>query len=234
MFALRDAALARARAFSKAHAVSHRTALFAYDSRASGAKRVCDRTTVTVEKRDALEVALEMRDPLVLILADADVPGGCVFAGAGMQEESLFRRTALFAYLKKYMYPIGSAAALYARNVPVLMDTEANGYAPLPQPRRVSFVACPGLKMPVLASDGRLRAEDAELLRCKIRLIVQVAVANGHTEVVLGALGCGAFGCPAAHVAALFREVLAELDGVLERVCFAVLGAACDAFRKQF
>lgn len=45
----------------------------------------------------------------------------------------------------------------------------------------MSFVACPGLQFPEVDDMGRLRPEDAELLRRKIELIFQIAVKNGHT-----------------------------------------------------
>ena len=42
----------------------------------------------------------------------------------------------------------------------------------------------------------------------KIRSILLVALDNGHDSVVLGAWGCGAFGCPALQVALLHRRVI--------------------------
>ena len=142
------------------------------------------RTSIRVENRDAIEVALEMKDPLVMILADADVPGGCIFGGANMQEESLFRRTALFAHLKKEHYPIAHDEALYARDVMFFFDTEERGYAPMDPETRLSFVACPGIKMPATDARGRLLPEDAATLTRKVRLIVRVAVEEGHTHIV--------------------------------------------------
>lgn len=62
------------------------------------------RIPVTVKRIDTLAAALQEKKPLVLIFADAYNPGGCVWAGAGMQEESLFRRTALFKHLTTDMY----------------------------------------------------------------------------------------------------------------------------------
>ena len=185
-------------------------------------------TTIRVENRDAIEVALEMVDPLVMILADAHVPGGCLLGGGNMQEESLFRRTALYAYLKKEAYPIGPEEALYARDVTVFFDTEARGFAPLDPETRLSFVACPGIKLPLMDNRGRLLPADAEALAKKIRLIVQVAVEEGHTHLVAGAMGCGVWGCPPTHVAEIFRDVLA--GSPLVHVTFAILGGLRHSF----
>jgi len=172
-----------------------------------------------------------MRDPLVLILADDRTPGGCVRGGAGMQEESLFRRTALFSHLTPDMYPILPDEALYARDVPVLLSSEASGYRPVEA--TASFVACPGVKMPRVDSDGRLSPADEAALRRKVRLILDVASAHGHSELVLGALGCGVWGCPARHVVQVFAEELSgELAGAsgVRRVRFAILGALANLF----
>ena len=202
----------------------YRYAAAAAAAAAAGSEK---KTTIRVENRDALEVALEMADPLVMILADAHVPGGCLLGGGNMQEESLFRRTALFAHLKKDAYPIGPEEALYARDVSVFFDTEARGFAALDPETRLSFVACPGIKLPV-TDRGRLLPADAEALAKKIRLVVRVAVEEGHTHLVAGALGCGVWGCPPTHVAEIFRDVLA--GSPLVHVTFAILGALRHSF----
>ena len=188
-------------------------------------------TTFDVQNRDAIEVALELNDPLVMILADAHVPGGCIFGGANMQEESLFHRTALFAYLQPEYYPIGPDEALYAKDVEVFFDTEERGFAPLTN-KHLSFIACPGIKMPSLDRNGRMFPSDVDMLTKKIQLIVQVAIKEGHTHLVAGAIGCGVWGCPATHVAEIFRDVL--LNSPLVHVKFAILGSLRHAFSKVF
>ena len=219
MFEQRDAELRRALAFCAIHVPApDSTIQFAYVE--SGRQTQTHKTTrVFVANEDVLAVAARVRDhdPLIMILADADTPGGNVMAGAGMQEESLFRRTALFSYLRKDANPIADTEALYARGVPVLCSSSSRTHA---------FIACPGVKMPrVSPTVGRMCTADAEVLRRKNRLIVQVAATMGHATLVAGALGCGVWGCPARQVAEIFREVHVEHDGVLEEVHFAVLGA---------
>lgn len=69
---------------------------------------------------------------------------------------------------------------------------------------------------------------------------VCLAEMHGHDALVLGALGCGAFGCPADHVADIFAARLRafRLDGrrrSLKHVEFAVLGKANHAaFQRSF
>lgn len=41
----------------------------------------------------------------------------------------------------------------------------------------------------------------------KIKSILKIGLVNGHDSIVLGAFGCGAFGNPPKHIAALFEKV---------------------------
>lgn len=227
MFAARDAALATALAFCRGHRPTVAT------SREILADREQCLPTWHVHNKDTLDVALSLSNPLVLILADAKTPGGNVMAGAGMQEESLFRRTALFSHLTPDMYPIGDGEALYAPDVPVLMDSD---YIVFQTPYRISFIACPGIQFPRLV-DGRncFTDADADRFKNRVRLILQVAQRYRHANVVLGALGCGVWGCPARHVAELFAEVLREATvsgSTIESVHFAILGATYHVFQE--
>ena len=66
---------------------------------------------MSVVHQDTLDATLRLlasgvcTRPLVLNMADDVRPGGCVAAGGGMQEESLFRRTNLRAHLLPSLYP---------------------------------------------------------------------------------------------------------------------------------
>ena len=179
-------------------------------------------TRVDVVKRDTLEAARELANPLVLILADDERPGGCVQAGAGMQEESLFRRTALYKYLTRDLYPIEKDKVIYARNVPLLTGNT------------ICFIACPGIKMPQLTNDNKLCETDEFVLRRKIELILQVANKYGHSSIVLGALGCGVWGCPPKHVANIMKNVLMQYKGSVLNVVVAVLGSNYNIFSDVF
>jgi uncharacterized protein (TIGR02452 family) len=52
-----------------------------------------------------------------------------------------------------------------------------------------------------------------------------VAIKHGHTKLVLGAFGCGAFGNPPRQMAELFKKVLAEKEfyGFFSEICFAII-----------
>jgi hypothetical protein len=213
MFALQDEALRQALLASAAKIQIH-PHMTATRRHVHDAEYVIDsamrsfRTRVSVDNKDAIDVALELLElhelhelhagckPMVLILADAHSPGGCVLGGGNMQEESLFRRTTLFASLTPNLYPIGPDEALYAGNVDVLFDGD---YAPLVHVHghahdhalgtTLSFLACPGIKMPPIDCNGRLYPKDAALLKRKVELIMQVHISDQRRSYALGPWG---------------------------------------------
>jgi uncharacterized protein (TIGR02452 family) len=238
------------------------TVVVAHDAAALAALAAAAPTGVThvaVVAADTLAVALALHRrgvrPLVLNMADDRWPGGDVAAGSGAQEESLFRRTALSATLLpgQPLYPVPRGAVLLSRAVPVLRDTEAAGYAWLPAPApALDFVSAPGVHFGELdGAPAELAPAQAAELAARVESVLLAAARVGAAAVVLGALGCGAWRCPPAAVAAVFRAVLARHAGVVRHAVFAVLtpppgayivrsrsGAAptanLDAFRAAF
>ena len=192
-------------------------------------------TVLTVEDADSIDCGLAYRAqgfrPVVLNLADDCMPGGCVDIGSGAQEESLFRRTALSATLRLAMYPLGDDEGIYSPDVAVIKASEADGWALYDAPKHIAFLTVPGVKYPTCEYTGqvaRLRPQDERRLVCKVRTMLQIAAANGHDCVVLGASGCGAWKCPPDHVASVFADVVKEYDGAFRTVAFAVLKDADD------
>ena len=93
----------------------------------------------------------------------------------------------------------------------------------------MSFVACAAPKMPPISPDGRLLPEHEELFRMKMELVFQIAKKHGHKSLILGAWGCGAFGCPPRHVAEIFGEVIDRCRDDFD-IVFAVTGGNYDHF----
>lgn len=200
-----------------------------------------------VIKGDTLDVTIDLvknegfTKPLVLNMADKRRPGGCVEAGGGMQEESLFRRTNLHSHLIPSLYPLDKEdEALYSRGVCVFRMNEENNFLPFTPVIHVDVVSLPALSMPRTTDGGnRFYKEDAEIFAKKVDVLLGLADRNAHDVIVLGALGCGAFGCPAKHVARIFAE---RIEAFHERrpthgspicICFAVLGKNYDVFAQE-
>ena len=196
--------------------------------------------TVHVVCADSVKVALALQDagfnPLTLNMANAKVAGGGYLRGASAQEESLFRVSTLAAHLddkpfalpradRTPLYPIPEYAGVYTPAAIVFRASAAEGFALLDVPRQLAFVAIAAFNRPPLLPSGQLTPDAAEGTREKVRVLFRIARAHGHDTVVAGALGCGAFKNPAAHVAALFRDVLHEPEfaGCFQHVVFAIM-----------
>ena len=207
-------------------------------------------TTIRVLNADSIDAALELsvrhteRDGapknekpiLILNMANAYHSGGGWLGGALAQEEALCYRSSLSFTLKTRFYPIPSDGGLYSPTVIVIRRSMASGHGllDLDKPEQlpvVSVVSVAAVRGPVIASghDGNERyknMEDRTLMKQKMRIVLRIAAKNGHRRLVLGALGCGAFGNPREEVVECWKETLREHEfggGWWEEIVFAVL-----------
>jgi len=174
-------------------------------------------------------------NPVVLNMANQNTPGGGYKSGAGAQEENLHRRTNLFQYLEDpeeiqghaggiFNYPIPNSGAIYSSNVIVIRNSEAEGYGFYKVPRKISVVTCPAVKAPRLLADGKMAEEPTEIMKAKIRTMLSVGTVNGHDAIVLSAFGCGAYRCPALHVAQLFKDIIeSEFSTAYKHISFSII-----------
>jgi len=171
---------------------------------------------------------------LILNLADDNFPGGCVALGSGAQEEALFRRTNYCRSLKIEFYPLKKDEIVYSPGISVIKTDEKSGWQLIQNPPKISFIACPGIRNPdVITNENgeqRLNNEDIEILKNKIKTIVQCAAKYNYETIIFGALGCGAWKNPVKHVAEIFKEVLNELDGVILNYYFAIMSTTSDNY----
>lgn len=202
-------------------------------------------TQVCVENIDCLAAArmlqLQGYNVAVLNMASRQNPGGGVYGGAGAQEENLFRRSNLFQsmfrfapYANSYglekssnQYPLDrNFGGLYVPNAMVFKGEEKYGYTLLgDEAFYMSFISVPGINRPELTEEGLIAKYLVEPAKNKIRTIFRIGLQNRHDAIVLGALGCGAFHNPPAHVARLFHEVIeeAEFKNKFSLLYFAIL-----------
>ena len=181
----------------------------------------------------------------VLNMANRQNPGGGVFSGSGAQEESIFLRTNYFTSLYPYasyageyglprakeQYPMDrNFGGIWSGGVIVFRGRELDGYPLLSDPWKTNFIAVAALNSPAVIKDEngelRLREDMVQPALNKIRTIFNIAADQDVRNLVLGAMGCGAFHNPPRHIAELFRQVLDEPEykGRFERVVFAILG----------
>ncbi|KAH7085422.1 hypothetical protein BKA63DRAFT_400559 [Paraphoma chrysanthemicola] len=152
----------------------------------------------------------------VLNLASERSAGGGWQNGALAQEEALCYRSSLYLSLHRSYYRLPSLCAIYSPSVLIIRDAMS------------PVISVAALRHPALTDDKKHfknEGQRAETKR-KIRLTLRVAARNGHTKLVLGALGCGVFGNPPKEVAECFLEVLREKEfqgGWWEEIVFAIL-----------
>ena len=220
-------------------------------------------TSVKVLEQDCIVAAKGLLDcgynPAVLNLASSWSPGGGVVQGSRAQEESIFRRTNLYRSL--YQFAHGGKPDMFAtkpepidlKKTPhykVHLDYHFGGiYTPgatvfratnfelFQKPFPMSFISVAAIKEPVLTPSGHLTDADKDQTRDKIRTIFRIGLKHGHDSLVLGALGCGAYGNPPADVAKLFHEVFEEEEfrDKYKMLVFAIMGQKCYVpFMKEF
>jgi uncharacterized protein (TIGR02452 family) len=168
--------------------------------------------------------------PLVLILADERNPGGTLVSNC--QEETLFRRTCLFAHLglnKDTFYPIQDDDLIFVPSVGVIhTDISRTFLTDFTVKQKCDFIVLPCVKDYTRPSQRELYVK----LRNKIRSIFQTAIQFEYKCVILGALGCGAFGCDSKSVATVFKEVANEYKNCGLLIVYSILGKSYDIFKR--
>jgi uncharacterized protein (TIGR02452 family) len=184
-------------------------------------------------------------DPLCLNFASAKNPGGGFLGGSEAQEENLAKSSGLYACIAQMtaLYDANRALRsciynddmIYSPKVPVFRD---DAYAFLDAPYLASFVSAPAVNRGALSRNEPERMGDVEacMLR-RIDKLLALALHHGHTELVLGAWGCGVFGNVPADMARWFAALLLHdprYRNAFERVTFAVLDRRQDGTFAAF
>lgn len=169
-----------------------------------------------------------------LNFAAARNPGGGFLSGANAQEEDLCRDSTLYACLKSkpifYNENILSENTLYTDNViysPKVSFFRDEYSLLLEQPYELSIISAPAPNLRALEvpedEDERNDLEDCiyGTIMHRAKKILKIAAQHGHTNIILGAWGCGAFGNDPGQVAVAFHEALRRVPA-FEHVTFAV------------
>ncbi|KAJ6612772.1 hypothetical protein B0H10DRAFT_2050976 [Mycena sp. CBHHK59/15] len=207
---------------------------------------------IRVVEGDTLEVAYDMCQAGtgkvgILSMASELRPGGGFLTGANSQEESLCRRTTLYASLQESFYRLPELGCVYTPDVCVFRGNygDPSGHRAAadinPDWWFVDVISCAAVRGPDVDENGHyVDVAQKDLMREKIKCIFRAAVANECRRLVLGAFGCGAFGNPPEEVAELFRRVLlgregggtrnkaSEFAGCFDDVTFAIKGGRGD------
>jgi uncharacterized protein (TIGR02452 family) len=186
-------------------------------------------TAVQVTNETTLGAARRIVDrglrPLALNFANGIQPGGGFLTGAKAQEEVLCRSSALYQTLDgdpmyeahaKRAQPDSTDWAIYSPDVPVFRD---DGGGALLEPWLLSFITCAAPYAPRVG-----QPLSGNLLQKRIHRVLGIARSFGHSALVLGAWGCGAFGNDPRRTARDFRDALEnEFSGAFAEVVFAIV-----------
>ncbi|PTB65596.1 hypothetical protein BBK36DRAFT_163480 [Trichoderma citrinoviride] len=216
---------------------------------------------IRVVQEDSLNAAIQLASTrgqesgrvVVLSNANARIPGGPWLQGAMAQEEEICYRSSLSLSLHEDLYPWTGTQGIYTPDVVVIRDDVKSGHnllhpdteaSNLPVVSVISIAAPTRLKRVTegLAVNNGVQSitakraiyknpHDRDTMKMKMRFCLRIAASKGHGLLVLGALGCGAFGNPRDDVAECWLEVLREKEfggGWWEEVWFAVLDPRGD------
>lgn len=206
--------------------------------------RYTDDMVIEVVNDDSFYAAKKLIDegyiPAVLNMASAMRPGGGVTNGSAAQEEDLCRRSNLFQALFRYdknkakdfgltidekQYPMDwNYGCVYTPAVAVIKNGSDKKYSYLDKPFMVDIISVAAIKNPTI-ENGKFTKPVENVLKNKIRTILNAGVFWENDSLVLGAFGCGAFKTPPELMAELFKEVLSEENyrKRFRKIVFAIL-----------
>ena len=193
-----------------------------------------DMCLFTVTNEDSFQAARRYQNPFVMNFANAHKAGGGFMLGANAQEEALCRCSTLYAsissekagemyrYNNTHLSSVDSDYMLYSPSVCVFRDEKCNLI------KEHFMAAVMTIAAPNRNGGAMFTGEKklAETMMRRIRIMLRVAVKNGHRNLVLGAWGCGAFRNNPRNVAEYFRSILIDegYGRCFDEVCFAVYG----------
>lgn len=128
--------------------------------------------------------------------------------------------------VERDQYPLHPRwGGIWSGNVLFFRESEFKGYELMDEPFRAGVISVAAINHPQLDRAGKMRPEDEDLTRDKMRTILRIGMEHCHEALVLGAMGCGAFANPPAEIARLFHEVLREkeFEGQFKEIVFAIL-----------
>ena len=224
--------------------VTNDTVFYSDEFTVNNVPRLKEKTIFEVTEKDCLKETLRLARegyyPAVLNMASRQNPGGGVLKGSRAQEESIFRRTDLFRSLYQFapyagvfgvaksekQYPLDpNFGGVYSPFVTLFRDSEKQGCRLLETPEYINVISVAAMNRPDIDFSGKISSNLVKGIKNKMRTIFRIALRHRHDSVVLGAWGCGAYKNPPAHIAALFHEVLNEVEfkNKFRKIVFAIM-----------
>jgi uncharacterized protein (TIGR02452 family) len=98
---------------------------------------------------------------------------------------------------KEFEYPLPTKSAIYSPKVLVFRNNEAKGYTFMEEVVEIDIISIAAIRKPKIkysrSKDQYLLEEkDEKKMKKKIELMLDIALENNHTTLVLSAFECGA------------------------------------------
>lgn len=164
-----------------------------------------------------------------LIFANAVTPGGGYLSGSKAQEESICRSSMLFETLQKqkdfYIYnkekytPLHTDRMMYIHNVPIIRDDNLEY---LDNYKTASFISSPAVNRRIALGKVCTDEDVDYVMNKRIEKILTLAVSKNPEVIVLGAYGCGVFGCDREKVFDIFEKHIRRIVPNNIKIIFAV------------
>ena len=200
-------------------------------------------TTICLDDLDSVSAIYKHADgrTAVLNFASYKNPGGGFLAGSSAQEEALCHESILYSVLSRLMdkyykwnhfnknRELYLNRGLYTPAVCFIHDGKEKFCD-------VITVAAPNKKV-ATRYQNVTSEENYEVLRDRIKFVLDIAKDNKVDTLILGAYGCGVFGQDPMEVASIFKELLTTTHKCFKKVVFSIpdkTGRSYRAFEQYY
>ena len=192
-------------------------------------------------------------NPVLLSTSSRMTPGEYYCNGmSSLSENSICRQSDLLFYLYQFgnirkkavkesgikicrqEYPLDiNFGAIYSPEICFFRDNLKNNFNLLENPFKCAVITAAPLcfskndsqgEVKYKAADGGYTSEGAEIMRSKIRTVLRVALANGHSSIILNEFGTRSLALPMAETVRIFKDIFSEIEfaGKFKSIVFAL------------
>lgn len=199
-------------------------------------------TSIVIEDMDSVSAIMKYggMNAAVLNFSSYKNPGGMFMEGSKAQEECLCHESFLYNVLIKFRdkfydwniqhknKALYLNRGLYTPDIWFVRDEN--------NPVECNVITCAAPNKKAAQKYCRVsNEENTEVLKSRIKFVLDIAKTNNINTLILGAYGCGVFGQNAEEVAAIFKEYLSTTYKCFSTVVFAIpAGDNYDTFVKIF
>ena len=203
---------------------------------------------IIVEDLDSVSAVLKYSNDnktAVLNFSSNKNPGGGFLAGSKAQEECLCHESFLYNVLKVFQRSfydkncLNKNKGLYTNKgmySPDIIFTRAKKKDE--GEKRCDVITCAAPNKTTAQKYQQVTdAENLEVLKSRMKFVLDIAVDNKVNTLILGAYGCGVFGQNPHEVASIFKELLTSSHTCFKKVIFAITNGKdgnLKAFQKVF